>query len=50
MTEEDFLDLENAEAVCRRFLSWNLHEECEGEADDVRAKLGEVLGRTISIA
>jgi len=45
MSEEERADLTDAEAVCRRFLSWDM-----GEADDMgngqaRAKLAEILGR-----
>lgn len=44
MTDEEKADLEDAEAVCRRFLQWKLDqvEECE----DVKARLAQVLGRT----
>ncbi|KAF9267356.1 hypothetical protein L218DRAFT_970816 [Marasmius fiardii PR-910] len=42
MTENERLDLENAEAICRRFLAWNIQED---DGDDVKAKLGTVLGR-----
>jgi hypothetical protein len=48
MTEEDILDLENAEAVCRNFLTWDLQSKGD---DDERglsaiAKLRDILGRT----
>jgi len=42
MTDAEKLDLEDAEAVCRRFLAWNLNESEDGL--DVKAKLAEVLG------
>ncbi|THV00846.1 hypothetical protein K435DRAFT_750810 [Dendrothele bispora CBS 962.96] len=41
MSKEDVRDLEDAEAVCRRFLAWNLQEEQE----DVKTRLGKVLGK-----
>ena len=46
MTHEEEADLEDAEAVCRRFLSWDLKQD---EVDDltsgqVKAKLAAVLG------
>jgi DNA mismatch repair protein MSH5 len=46
MSESERLDLEDAEAVCRRFLSWDLKTDeddiCEGQ---VKIKLRGVLGR-----
>lgn len=44
MTVEERADLEDAEAVCRRFLEWNLSPE-ENEGVDVNARLAIVLGR-----
>ncbi|KAF9476534.1 hypothetical protein BDN70DRAFT_863087 [Pholiota conissans] len=48
MTDAERVDLEEAEAVCRRFLAWDLKEEgediCEGE---VKKKLAVVLGRQL---
>ncbi|KAJ7819398.1 DNA mismatch repair protein MutS [Mycena olivaceomarginata] len=41
MTEKEREDLADAEAVCRRFLQWNL-EDGEG---NVKGRLAEVLGR-----
>ncbi|KAJ3865547.1 muts domain V-domain-containing protein [Lentinula novae-zelandiae] len=41
MSEKEVLELEEAEAICRRFLGWNLTENNVG----VKEKLGEVLGR-----
>lgn len=40
MTDEERADLEDAEEVVKRFLQWDINE-----ADDVRAKLKEVLNR-----
>jgi len=46
MSESERLDLEDAEAVCRRFLAWDLKADeddiCEGQ---VKIKLDDVLGR-----
>ncbi|KAF7288536.1 DNA mismatch repair protein 5 [Mycena chlorophos] len=42
MTEEERFDLEDAEAVCRRFLAWDLDED----ADNVKQRLADVLGGT----
>jgi len=44
MTVEERAELEDAEAVCRRFLEWNLSPE-ENEGVDVNARLAFVLGR-----
>ncbi|GLB38388.1 putative ATPase domain of DNA mismatch repair MUTS family protein [Lyophyllum shimeji] len=46
MTEKERLDLEDAEAVCRRFLAWDLDaEEQEADAKTMLAKsLGRVAG------
>ncbi|KAJ3811875.1 DNA mismatch repair protein MutS [Lentinula aff. lateritia] len=41
MSEKEVLELEEAEAICRRFLGWNLTVNNVG----VKKKLGEVLGR-----
>ena len=59
MTEEEADDLRGAEAVCRRFLTWDLEDERErvqrdgedgilgGKHDSkVRGRLEEVLGET----
>ncbi len=43
MTEKEQEDLEEAEAICRRFLQWNLEDE--GERDGVKDRLRVVLGR-----
>lgn len=45
MSEVERLDLAEAEAICRRFLQWDLKADAEREADGVRVKLGHVLGR-----
>ncbi|KAF9554712.1 hypothetical protein CPC08DRAFT_744416 [Agrocybe pediades] len=47
MTEAERLELEDAEAVCRRFLAWDLKADAEQELGEgyVKRKLGEVLGR-----
>ncbi|KAK0244297.1 muts domain V-domain-containing protein [Armillaria nabsnona] len=42
MTEEERKDLEDAEAVCRRFLAWDL----ENEHGNVKMRLAEILGST----
>ncbi|KAL0961433.1 hypothetical protein HGRIS_006378 [Hohenbuehelia grisea] len=44
MTEEERMDLADAEAVCRRFLVWDLEAEAE-EPVGVKEKLGAVLGQ-----
>ncbi|KAJ3910545.1 DNA mismatch repair protein MutS [Lentinula edodes] len=41
MSEKEVLELEEAEAICRRFLGWNLTVDNVG----AKKKLGEVLGR-----
>lgn len=45
MTEEELLDLEDAESVCRRFLAWDLDDKRDLGEGGVRAKLAEVLNR-----
>ncbi|KAI5896843.1 uncharacterized protein SCHCODRAFT_02725125 [Schizophyllum commune H4-8] len=42
MSEKERDELEEAEAVCRRFLAWNLGED---DGTEVKAKLAKVLGR-----
>jgi DNA mismatch repair protein MSH5 len=50
MTERERLDLENAEAVCRRFLSWDLNaDEVDINEGQVKIKLGGVLGRDLVV-
>jgi DNA mismatch repair protein MSH5 len=47
MTEEDIRDLEDAEAVFRRFLAWDIEGDRKPEMDSasVKEKLAIVLGR-----
>ncbi|KAF8349474.1 DNA mismatch repair protein MutS [Amanita rubescens] len=45
MTEEERLDLEDAEGVCRQFLAWDLDDKRGLGEGGVRTKLAEVLGR-----
>lgn len=48
MTEEERHDLEEAEAVCRRFLAWDLEADKEHAGDGkVKRKLAAVLGKTV---
>lgn len=54
MTEEERLDLEDAESVCRRFLAWDLDLQLQesgqmdtGGISDVKTRLHEVLGRDV---
>ena len=45
MTEKEIQELEECEAVCRRFLAWNIEEfdlETAGP-DGVKKKLAEIL-------
>jgi len=42
MTDKEREDLEDAEAVCRKFLQWNLEGDGGG---NVKARLADVLGR-----
>ena len=42
MTEKERLDLEDAEAVCRRFLAWDLDAD---QDENVKEKLRKCLGR-----
>lgn len=46
MSEEEKKDLGDAEAVCRRFLAWDLEEKNGLGEGGVKVKLAEVLGRT----
>jgi len=41
MSEEERAELADAEAVCRKFLAWNLDDG----ADNVKHRLATVLGR-----
>lgn len=43
MTEEEQKDLRNAEAVCKRFLEWDLDNR---DGVGVKERLKEVLGMT----
>ena len=45
MTEEERIDLERAEDVCRRFLTWDLEVAKEDEDVDVKQVLRQVLGK-----
>lgn len=48
MTAKERQDLEDAEAVCRRFLAWDLQAEAETVEDGgVKRKLAIVLGKEI---
>lgn len=42
MTDKEREDLADAEAVCRKFLQWNLEGDGGG---NVKARLASVLGR-----
>lgn len=42
MTDKERADLEDAEAVCRRFLAWDLDAD---ENENVKEKLKSCLGR-----
>jgi len=44
MTPAEQKDLEEAEAVCRRFLQWNLRTD-HGDGRDARGWLRAILGR-----
>ncbi|KAH7919581.1 hypothetical protein BV22DRAFT_1108014 [Leucogyrophana mollusca] len=46
MTADEEHDLEEAEAVCRRFLPWDLQSEEATQQTDVKGILARVLGRT----
>ncbi|KAG9227708.1 hypothetical protein CCMSSC00406_0000646 [Pleurotus cornucopiae] len=43
MTEEERRELEDAEAVCRRFIAWDLEAEA-ADPSDIHGKLATVLG------
>jgi DNA mismatch repair protein MSH5 len=47
MTDDEVKELENAEAVCRRFLSWNLGEDRD-DSEPVKTALARVLGRSLT--
>ena len=44
MTDEERQDLETSEAICRRFLKWNMDVE-DKTGLDIKTLLAEVLGR-----
>jgi DNA mismatch repair protein MSH5 len=45
MTEKERQELEEAEAICRRFLAWDLEADEENVGDgEVQRKLAAVLG------
>lgn len=46
MTKEEEEDLQETEAICRRFLSWDFQDSDMGVGDRKR-KLAEVLGRAL---
>jgi DNA mismatch repair protein MSH5 len=43
MSEEEKKDLQDTEAICRRFLAWNFQDSQDGV--DMNVRLAEVLGR-----
>lgn len=45
MTEEERVDLEDAEEVCRRFLAWDLEASRGGAEGAVKEMYAQVLGR-----
>lgn len=45
MTEEELLDLRNAEKVARRFLEWDLTSEEAAHQTGVKARLAQILGQ-----
>lgn len=45
MSGDERADLEDAEAICRRFLKWDLKSEGDYGDGEVKDKLGKVLGR-----
>ncbi|TFK52577.1 hypothetical protein OE88DRAFT_1712112 [Heliocybe sulcata] len=45
MSEQERKDLEEAEAVCRRFLAWDFGEQGDGPRRSVKERLAKVLGR-----
>lgn len=50
MSDDERADLEDAEAVCRRFLEWDLKSEKDYDEKQVKTKLGKVLGRVMNDA
>ncbi|VDC00678.1 unnamed protein product [Peniophora sp. CBMAI 1063] len=47
LTEREVQDMEDAEAICRRFLEWDLTVEQADTVDEVKQMLFKVLGRQI---
>lgn len=47
MTEAERADLEEAEAVCRRFLAWDFTERDPARKGSVKERLAEVLGKPL---
>lgn len=45
MTEEEKTELEEGEAVCRRFLEWDL----KADDDDVKRRLHAILGHEYDV-
>ncbi|KAI6114298.1 DNA mismatch repair protein MutS [Pisolithus sp. B1] len=45
MSEEELLDLQNAEKVARRFLEWDLTSEEAAHQTGVKARLAQILGQ-----
>ncbi|KZV73807.1 hypothetical protein PENSPDRAFT_648571 [Peniophora sp. CONT] len=48
LTECEVQDMEDAEAICRRFLEWDLTVEQADSVEEVKQTLFEVLGRQIA--
>ena len=48
LTERDVQDMEDAEAICRRFLEWNLTLEQADTIDEVKQTLFNVLGKQLA--
>ncbi|KAI6030817.1 DNA mismatch repair protein MutS [Pisolithus orientalis] len=47
MSEEELLDLQEAEKVARRFLEWDLTSEEAAHQTGVKARLAQILGREV---
>lgn len=45
MTEEQWVEMENAEEVCRRFLTWDLTTQSTETEGEVKALLSAALCR-----
>lgn len=48
LTEREVQDMEDAEAICRRFLEWDLTADQADTVGEVKQSLFEVLGRQIT--